>query len=42
MDVDLDIIESLLFFGNRLNILVEVEEFQDFLDEDLKKKLVRN
>lgn len=42
MDVDLDIIESLLFFGNRLNILVEVEEFQDFLDDDLKKKLVRN
>lgn len=42
MDVDLDTIESLLPSGNRLNTPAEVEEFQDSLDDDSKKKLVRN
>lgn len=39
MDVDLDTIESLLPSGNRLNTSAEVEEFQDSLDDDSKKKL---
>lgn len=42
VDVDLDTIESLLPSGNRLNTSAEVEEFQDSLDDDSKKKLVRN
>ncbi|XP_065933110.1 uncharacterized protein [Magallana gigas] len=40
MDVDLDTIESLLPSGNRLNTSAEVEEFQDSLDDDSKKKLI--
>lgn len=42
MDVDFDTIENLLASGNRLNTSAEVEEFQDSLDDDSKKKLVRN
>ncbi|XP_052707614.1 DNA topoisomerase 2-alpha-like isoform X2 [Crassostrea angulata] len=40
VDVDLDTIESLLPSGNRLNTSAEVEEFQDSLDDDSKKKLI--
>jgi hypothetical protein len=42
VDVDFDTIENLLPSGNRLNTLGEVEDFQETLDDNSERKLVRN